>query len=419
MKRTSLAKDNLLVPGIQLETFENASGFTVTGTGATISDNTDWFTQGAKSMRITATSGVVAVVKRTAAIDTKLMRSHSGNIEFDLNIETDLDTTYADFNLTFINASRTKYVTRSFKDPYSMNLKNGINHISAPMTPINDYAMYTIGGIGEFDNYDVLELRLTPKAGKTCIVSVDNLSMGAVYRPTLVVGFDDGYSSVYDVAYPILSALGIVATVYVIPTLVGTTGFMDLAQLHLLHDAGWCIANHTYNHSVMTGLSLAEQKTQIHTCNTWLIDNGFYSGVGHVAFPTGVYNADTVTALKELSQKTGRATTGSGGSYADRGYMYNPIPRDCTSTELCSVYTLTTKTLSGNDEPTMQKYIDYCQQNRTPLILYIHKVGAFSGDGMYCDTTAFANLMSSVKARKLQTLTIDQYYNQINGLRLV
>lgn len=87
-------------------------------------------------------------------------------------------------------------------------------------------------------------------------------------EPLLVVTFDDALASVYDLAFPILQELGVVATVYVPtnPILSGTPmawpevaehldgehaaelNGMTLEQLREVADAGWEIGAHTRSH---------------------------------------------------------------------------------------------------------------------------------------------------------------------------
>lgn len=62
--------------------------------------------------------------------------------------------------------------------------------------------------------------------------------------------FDDGLSSVYQYAFPVLTRYGLVATVGVIANRVdsGDPDFMDEKQLHELQSAGWEIASHSLTH---------------------------------------------------------------------------------------------------------------------------------------------------------------------------
>lgn len=70
-----------------------------------------------------------------------------------------------------------------------------------------------------------------------------------------VITFDDGLSSVYENAYPIMKKYGVVGNVAVILDSVGKDGFMSLEQLQELQSEGWCICSHTMSHPDITKLS--------------------------------------------------------------------------------------------------------------------------------------------------------------------
>jgi hypothetical protein len=71
-------------------------------------------------------------------------------------------------------------------------------------------------------------------------------------RPRVVLSFDDGWDSQYDIAFPYLTSKGMVATAYVVEDYIGQANFMSLAEVQELYTAGWDIANHTKDHVAMT-----------------------------------------------------------------------------------------------------------------------------------------------------------------------
>jgi peptidoglycan/xylan/chitin deacetylase (PgdA/CDA1 family) len=96
-----------------------------------------------------------------------------------------------------------------------------------------------------------------------------------VSRRTLAVTFDDGYRSVYRHGFPVLRKLGVTATVYVCPDLVGRPlglasadwrggpheaelEAMDWDEISELAEAGWEIGSHTSSHPMLTSLDDAQ-----------------------------------------------------------------------------------------------------------------------------------------------------------------
>jgi len=92
---------------------------------------------------------------------------------------------------------------------------------------------------------------------------VDDLRAG---RPlpdrTVAITFDDGYSSVYGEAFPLLKQRAWPFTVFVNsePHDRGQQGFMSWEQLRELHRGGATIANHTVSHAYLVRLDPAEDE---------------------------------------------------------------------------------------------------------------------------------------------------------------
>lgn len=64
---------------------------------------------------------------------------------------------------------------------------------------------------------------------------------GAARVPAVCIGFDSGYTKVYDWAFPAMRANGIVGNVYAMPSTAGTGDRCSVGQLQELYAAGWDI----------------------------------------------------------------------------------------------------------------------------------------------------------------------------------
>ena len=82
-----------------------------------------------------------------------------------------------------------------------------------------------IGGAGVHMASDTFERQMRWLKSRYTVLSlsefVDRLERGASLRATAVIAFDDGYNGVFEQAAPILQALGIPATVFVVAEAVG------------------------------------------------------------------------------------------------------------------------------------------------------------------------------------------------------
>src|SRR5690606_3850876 len=89
------------------------------------------------------------------------------------------------------------------------------------------------------------QLRQVQRAGGAC--SVRDWLRDGERRPVLVT-FDDGHASNYEVAFPALAGHGMRADFFVNPANVGSPGFATWAQLREMSDAGMSIQSHGYDH---------------------------------------------------------------------------------------------------------------------------------------------------------------------------
>lgn len=122
----------------------------------------------------------------------------------------------------------------------------------------------------------------------------------------MYLSFDDGPSGVFTHAYPYMAARGIKGTSYTVTDLIGTAGYMTVANLQTLDGAGWAIANHSKSHPNLTTLNLAQQEAELTGAKNALDGWGLTGASRHVAYPGGNYNATTLTAMANAAMLTGR-----------------------------------------------------------------------------------------------------------------
>lgn len=114
--------------------------------------------------------------------------------------------------------------------------------------------------------------------------------------------FDDGYAGVYDIAYPILKAHGMTATVYVISDFVGgdnrwrgqsaalpTLPLMTWDQVSELADNGWEIGAHTRTHPPLTRVDSVRLEDQV-AGSQWMIQAKTGRVARSLSYPYGAVN---------------------------------------------------------------------------------------------------------------------------------
>lgn len=117
----------------------------------------------------------------------------------------------------------------------------------------------------------------------------------------VVVSFDDGFSSVYDRAYPIMERYGIKGNVYLATGLIGSDGrYLTWDKVRALQGSGhWEFAAHTHNHVDIRTLTPAEAGREIE-----LSAEAFSRELGTVpkafCMPYGTYSGKSAKMMRKL-----------------------------------------------------------------------------------------------------------------------
>lgn len=129
---------------------------------------------------------------------------------------------------------------------------------------------------------------------------------------TALVTFDDGFEEVHSVALPILAALGLRATVFVVSAAVGGTSswlsgardserrLLDWTEIRELHAAGIEIGSHGHTHRQLDVLSPTQIEEEVRRSKE-VLEEGIGSAISSFAYPHGYHSA----IVKELVRQSG------------------------------------------------------------------------------------------------------------------
>ncbi|WP_426449016.1 polysaccharide deacetylase family protein [Paenibacillus sp. S-38] len=121
-------------------------------------------------------------------------------------------------------------------------------------------------------------------------------------KPVLLT-FDDGYANNYTEALPVLSRLGLNATLFVSPEVSATDPyFLTWDQIREMHEAGWDIQPHGMTHPHLPRLSAAKQEAELTEAKR-LIEEQLGTTADVFCYPYGEYNRTTLRLLKKAGYR--------------------------------------------------------------------------------------------------------------------
>lgn len=192
---------------------------------------------------------------------------------------------------------------------------------------------HSVGSGPDATPHDIFRQQMQWLVRNSDVVTLDDLLAGAGSRPLRVaLTFDDGYESVVSAAAPVLSEMGLPATVYVNAGWIGQEHrrvsdplkghyrdelFMNWQDLKSLAEGGWTIGSHGVEHLDLTALDGAGQKRELENSKS-MIETGLGIRCCHFAYTWGRYTTRLQKSVLEAGYKTAAsAIHGSLDQYND------------------------------------------------------------------------------------------------------
>lgn len=178
---------------------------------------------------------------------------------------------------------------------------------------------------------DLVEtVRLAREAGLQ-IATLDAALDGT--RDAVAITFDDAHPSVHELAFPILDALGVTATVFVSADLIGdepsSSATMTWPQLRELARHGWSIASHGCDHVALDRLTAAAIERELRRSKQ-LLEDRIGGVVSSFAYPYGAVPPASVVAIEQQMLDAGYvyAVLAAGGAARTPPRHAYRVPRD-------------------------------------------------------------------------------------------
>ena len=143
---------------------------------------------------------------------------------------------------------------------------------------------------------------------------------GAFPEKGITLTFDDGWQDNYNNAFPVLKELGIKATIFIVPSVIGTRSVKALAigegpRAHLSREEilemsrhGIEFGSHSMNHRLLHEISPAEVKFEVEQAKQQ-IEELTQKPCFTFAYPAGYFSDDAKTIIKAAGHTAAFSTT--------------------------------------------------------------------------------------------------------------
>lgn len=146
---------------------------------------------------------------------------------------------------------------------------------------------------------------------------------GQIPAKTIVLTFDDGYTSFYTQAWPIMQECGFTGTVYVCSSFSGRDNYLTWEEIQTLQAGGIEIGSHTQNHIDLKTANSTKQIEEIQGSKR-VLEEQIGVPIKSFCYPTGTYSETTPTIVKEAGYTS--AVTVTYGHATSQNNLYL-IPR--------------------------------------------------------------------------------------------
>lgn len=235
-----------------------------------------------------------------------------------------------------------------------------------------------------------------PSAGQTASFTMNHVYSAVSDNTAVLLSFDDGVDNMNTTVRTMLEEKHMRGTFYVVPDWIGNAGIMTLANMQSLYANGHDIANHGNAHMVATGQSAADIGADIQGFLDWADTNGMPRAKLHYAYPDGVYNANSDSALTTKGILTARTTLqGYNAGKANPKYLY--------------IY-YAGNTTTAND---LQTAYTTAAALKCSLQIIIHSVVDEPTESYEVATAVLQAFINYLDTNKIKAMTISQWYSHI------
>lgn len=375
------------------ENFSRISEFTVSQTGATFAETTGGYIKS-------------SCIKMTAAVGAGSNAYGTKNLTFNQNTvdgmwlltQTNIRAASAVPGVTLYASEATNLGSGarfSYSLPSTLSLIVGRQAIWIPKA-----GWSVLDGSPDWAN-DMLSYRVRVDSSSTDARDVDLYGiLWGGSKPTVIITFDDGWSTSYSVGWVEAQKRGIPLTHYLIASLIGNASNITAAQAAEMKDSGDYIGLH--------GVDPWSVTTRIATDRAALVATGL-SDCKHASYPEGDVGTTTswvgvASAMAAQGVRTARLASN----------IRTPALLGYTDHLMLPAYPLSSAMSLADAEAA----VDQAILSGGTVIFYGHKL-AGSADSLTWVTSDYTSLLDYINQRRLtrqlDVTTIDKWYAQFAG----
>ncbi len=382
--------------GTLFEGFETFADWSVTGTGATIEDETNLVKSGSHSLKVTSVNNVSAYATKTVSLDLSEKDRFSCWVYID-DISKYSQSTVV---LLYFRTDATNYYSCSINAVKKTNIIQVVNGWNFLNFRKEDF---TVNNSPNWADINEIRIRALSASGQTQSLIIDDLRYHYYSKPKVIISFDDGADSVYSKAFAYMTTLGLHGVAFVPGDAahIGAENYMTLANLQEIYADGWDVGNHGLTHTELDVLTEAEIITEVQGGQEVIESWGFTRRDCHkfLAYPNSAYNDLVISVCRNLGLRACRS---------GMNRNQNNIVNDFYQLSRRSIADTTTLAVA-------QGYVDETCAKGGVSIFNFHKIVDSAPDSVSWLTADFNSLMDYIKTKKdqgaLDVVTISEWYD--------
>ncbi len=379
-------------PGKVYEDFEDINDWSVVK--GNLLANPDQYKSGKQSLRLVSLPGETAAMVKTVDWD---LSGDWGRLQLWMYVNHAVSDYSDNFTLSLSNDANFTH----FYSCHLYNLYNTIHGWNTMTWAKGDMEAHNSPSWSDPIVRVRLQCEVDKEPARSVDVSFDSLSFGIHSIAGAEFAFDDGSNQQYDNAFLYMKQLGIRGNLWAETDLVGVdSDYLSWTKVKEMAAAGWTIGNHTNSRYELEGQSEIDQEAQVKGGYDTLNQQGLSKGSHYVAYPTGHFDENTMTAMANLSMLTGRTTKPT----TQQGEPMFALPFE-------PMYVLPSNEVNSNTTVAFWKgLIDRAISGGYIMPFHWHKVG----ESVQMSTQDFRTCMDYFKSKKdaglIYDLTIDDIY---------